>query len=56
LFNLTYSDDSREYSATNRHGSLYEDDKAFFERLAEMTRAMDVEPRNAEEARISRSR
>jgi hypothetical protein len=53
-FNPTYSDvDSRKYSAGSE-GSLYEDDEAFFERLAEMTRVLDVEPPNYERSDITK--
>jgi hypothetical protein len=44
--NPTYSDvDSCEYTASghDNKGSLYKDDDAFFDQLAEMTRALNVE-------------
>jgi hypothetical protein len=48
-FNPTYSDVNNWEYTTSSHGSegsVYEDDDAFFEQLAEMTRALNVEPPN----------
>jgi hypothetical protein len=53
-FDPTYSDvNSREYTTGKDEGSLYKDNEAFFERLAEMTKVMDVELMNIEGPDVS---